>query len=62
MIPKPQNRDSVISENLRAPFIANLTKPIIMAAAIQFDRELCRRTIKIECIAAEWMLAAKFVS
>jgi hypothetical protein len=62
MIPKAQHGDSMISEDLRAPFITNLTKPIIVPATIEFDRELCCRTIEIECVAAEWMLTAKFVS
>jgi hypothetical protein len=62
MIPKPQYGDSVISEDLRARFIANLTEPIIMPATVQFDRELSCRTIEIEGVAAEWMLTAKFVS
>jgi hypothetical protein len=62
MIPKPQHGDSLISEDLRAPFITNLTKPIIMPAAIEFDRELCCRTIEIECVRADWVLTAKFVS
>jgi len=62
MIPKPQHSDSVISKDVRTSLIVNLTQPIIMPTIIEFDRDLCRRTIEIKCVAADWMLATKLIS
>jgi hypothetical protein len=33
-----------------------------MSATVQFDRELRGRTIEIEDVTVEWMLAPKFVA
>jgi hypothetical protein len=33
-----------------------------MAATVQFDRDLCDRTIKIQDVAVQRMLTAKFVT
>jgi hypothetical protein len=33
-----------------------------MPTTVQFDRELCGRTIEIQDVTAEWMLTAKFVA
>jgi hypothetical protein len=32
-----------------------------MPTTVQFDRELCGRTIEIQDVTAEWMLTAKLV-
>ena len=62
MIPKLQHSDAVVRKYGRARSIANSTQPIVVAATIYFDREFCRRTIEVQCIASEWMLMAKLVS
>ena len=62
MIPKPQHNDPLASQKFRARSIANLANTIVMPATIQFDRELCGRTIEIQDIAVQWMLTAEFVS
>jgi hypothetical protein len=33
-----------------------------MSSAVQFDSQLCARTVEIQDVILEWMLAAKFVA
>jgi hypothetical protein len=61
MIPKPQHNDSITREKLRAPSVVHLTQSIVMSAAVEFNRELCCRTIEIKDVTIEWMLTTKFV-
>ena len=62
MIPKSQHNDSFASQECRAGSIANLPRTIIMPATVQFDRELCGRTVEIQNVAVQRMLTAKFVT
>src|SRR6266700_7889923 len=62
MIPKPQHNDPLASQKFRARSVANLSDTIVMPATVQFDRELCGRTIEIQDVAIQWMLTAKFVA
>jgi hypothetical protein len=61
MIPKSQDDDSVASEECCPGSIATLGS-LIVVSTVQFDRELRGRTIKIEYIWIERMLAPKFVT
>jgi hypothetical protein len=62
MIPKSQHYDSIAGQDFRARSITNLACTIVMSATVQFDRQLCARTIEIQNVIAERMLAAKFVA
>jgi hypothetical protein len=62
MIPKPQHNDPLANQKFRPRSIANLSDTIVMPATVQFDRELCDRTIEIQNVAVQWMLTAKFVA
>jgi hypothetical protein len=62
MIPESDDGDSPASQQLRSRPIPNLARTIVMPAAVQFDRELRGRTVKIEDITINWMLAAKLVA
>ena len=43
-------------------FDGELTQAIVMPTTVQFNRELCRRTIEIQYVTVERMLTAKFVA
>ena len=62
MIPESQHSDSPASEEFRPRSIPNLVRAIAVPTTIQFDREPCGRTIEIEYVGIEWVLAAKFVA
>jgi len=62
MIPKPQHNDPLASQKFRPRSIANLSVMIVMPATVQFDRELCGRTIEIQDVAVQRVLTAKFVA
>ena len=61
MIPESQHNDSMPSQKFRACSVANLACTVVMSSAVQLDSQLCARTIKIQDIIVEWMLAAKFM-
>jgi len=61
MIPESQHDDSMASEEFRARSIANFTGTVVMSSAVLFDSQLCARTIEIQDVFVERMLAAKFV-
>ena len=61
MIPESQHNDSMPSQEFRARSIANLASTAVMSAAVQFDSQLCARTIEIQDVIVERVLAAKFV-
>jgi hypothetical protein len=62
MIPESQHNDSVVSKECRPRLIATSANPIVVSTAIQFDRELCSRTIEIEYVWIERVLAPKFIT
>src|SRR5438093_3751517 len=62
MIPKSQHNDPFAGQEFRPRSIANLSDTIVMPATVQFDRELCGRTIEIQDVAVQRMLPAKFVT
>jgi hypothetical protein len=62
MIPKSEHNDPVASQKFRSRSIANLSGAIVMPTTVQFDRELCGRTIEIQDVTADWMLTSKFVA
>jgi hypothetical protein len=62
MIPKSEHNNPFASQKLRSRSIANLSGAIVMPTTVQFDRELCGRTIEIQNVAVQWMLTAKFVA
>jgi len=39
-----------------------LSNTMVMATTVQFDREVCSRTIEIQDVAAQRMLTSKFVA
>jgi hypothetical protein len=59
MIPESQHNDSTPSQ---ARSIANSACLIVMSAAVQFDSQLCVRTIEIQDVIVERVLAAKFAA
>ena len=58
MIPKLQHNDPLASQKFRPISISNLCDTIVMATTVQFDRELCGRTIEIQDVAVQRMLTA----
>jgi hypothetical protein len=62
MIPESQHNDSMPSQEFRPRSIADLTCTVVMSAAVQFDSQLCARTIEIQDVIIKGMLAAKFVA
>jgi len=62
MIPKSEHNDPFSNQRFRSRSIANLSGAVVMPTTVQFDRELCGRTIEIQDVTAEWMLTAKFVA
>jgi hypothetical protein len=62
MIPESQYSNSVVSQEFRPCSITILACTVVMAAAVQFDSQFCARTIKIQDVTVERMLAAKFVA
>jgi hypothetical protein len=62
MIPKSQHNDSMTSQEFRAHSIADLARAIVMSSAVQFDSHLRVRTIEIEDVIVEWVLATEFVA
>ena len=62
MIPKSQHNDSFAGQEFRPSSIANLPRTIIMPPTVQFDRELCRRTVEIQNVAVQRMLTAKSIT
>jgi hypothetical protein len=62
MIPESQHNKSMAGQEFRPRSIASLVRRIVMPAAVQLDGELCARTIEIQDVTVERMLAAKFVS
>ena len=61
MVPESHHSDSPTSKHFRPYSITNLPRTRVVPATVQFDRELCGRTIEIENVRVEWMLASKFV-
>jgi hypothetical protein len=62
MIPESQHNNSMARQEFRPRLIANLTCTVVMATAVQFDCQLCPRTIKVQNVIVERVLAAKFVA
>jgi hypothetical protein len=62
MIPESQHNDSMPSQKLGPRSIMILARTVVMPAAIQFDSELCARTIEIQNVIFERMLAAEFIA
>jgi hypothetical protein len=62
MIPESQNKDSMPGQEFRSRSIASLACTVVMPAAVQLDGELCARTIEIQDVTVERMLAPKFVA
>jgi hypothetical protein len=62
MIPKSEHNNPFASQKFRLRSIANPSGAIVMPTTVQFDRELCARTIEIQNVAVQWMLTAKFVA
>ena len=62
MIPESQHNDSMPSQKFRACSVANLACTVVMSSAVQFDSELCARTIEIQDVTVERMLAAKLIA
>ena len=56
MIPKSQHNDSFAGQEFRPRSIANLSDTIVMPATVQFDRELCDRTVEIQDVTVQRML------
>jgi hypothetical protein len=53
---------SLATQEFRARSIVNLSDVIVMTATVQFDRELCGRTVEIQDVAVQRMLLARFVT
>jgi hypothetical protein len=62
MTPESQHNDSIAGQEFRARSIANLACSVVMPSAVQFDSQLRARTIKIQDVIVERMLASKFVA
>jgi hypothetical protein len=62
MIPESQHNDAMASQEFLPRLIPNLAHTEVMPTAIQFDSQLCARTIEIQHVVIEWMLASKFVA
>jgi hypothetical protein len=62
MIPKPQQFDSAASKEFSSFLIAKMAHLIVMSATIEFDRQLCARTIEIDDIRIDGMLAPEFIT
>jgi hypothetical protein len=62
MIPESQHLDSVVSEKFFSRTVAYQSVSGVMTAAVQLDRQLCSRTVEVEYVRIDWMLATKFVS
>jgi hypothetical protein len=60
MVPKPQHNDSVLSKEFRTRSITSSGEAKIVSGAVQFNRELCDRTVEIKCVWLERVLAPKF--
>jgi hypothetical protein len=62
MIPKPDDCNPFVREELLSPLISRLPTMAVMSAAIQLDRELRGRTVEIECVRINRMLSTEFIA
>ena len=62
MIPKSDDCNSFVREELLSPLISHLPTTVVMSAAIQFDRKLRGRTVEIECVRINRVLPTEFIA
>jgi len=62
MIPKSDDCNSFVREELLSRLISHLPTTVVMSAAIQFDRELRGRTVEIEGVRINWVLPTEFIA
>jgi hypothetical protein len=62
MIPESQHNKSIAAQEFGPRSIVSLACTVVMSAAVQFDGQLCARTIEIQNVTVERMLTAKFVA
>ena len=62
MIPEANDGNSSFGEEFFAFLITHLSTNIVMSPAIEFDRELHSRAIKVEYVRIEGMLSPKLIA
>jgi len=62
MVPKSDDCNSFVREELLSPLISHLPTTVVMSTAIQFDRELRSRTVEIECVRINRVLRTELIA